>query len=86
MSKLLERETGAQHGVLVGWTSEDLGDKIALNIQTFANAQSRASDEMDRNTVFMTKSQAAVLANYLYKVAGTQPPPPRKNWLTSLIG
>jgi len=86
MPKAQLRQFAEHHGALVGWTSQDLGDRIVLNLQTFANTQDSASQMADRSAVFMTKSQAAVLANYLLKAAGMQPPTPRKRWFASLIG
>jgi hypothetical protein len=71
------------HGVLVGWSSQDLGGNMALNLQTFDRHR---RGQPDRNTVVMTRSQAAVLANYLLKVARMAPPPRKKGWLASLFG
>lgn len=67
-------------GVLVGWNSQDLGTKIVLKVQTFAPFGGAARSGTDDTFIHMTKSQAAVLANYLFKMAGTQPPPKPSGW------
>lgn len=75
-----------RHGVLVGWTSQDVGDSMILSLQTFDHGTHAAGEKPDRSTVVMTRSQAAVLANYLLRAARMAPPPRRKGWLASLFG
>lgn len=64
-----------QHGALVGWTHEDLGDRVMVCMQS---QRSRADDDVDTVQYLMTKNQAVVLANYLFKISGRLPAPPRK--------
>lgn len=74
-----------RHGVLVGWTSQDLGRQVMLDLQTFARSGWEAHGSPDHSRVIMTRSQATVLANHLLKVARASPPPRRRGWLASLF-
>lgn len=74
-----------RHGVLVGWSSQDLGSNIMLDLQTFARSSWKERETPDHTFIFMTRSQAAVLANSLLKISGSTPPPRRKGWLRSLF-
>ena len=74
-----------RHGVLVGWSSQDLGSTIMLDLQTFEKANWEANEKPDHMLVFMTRSQAAVLANNLLRISGSSPPPRRRGWLRSLF-
>jgi hypothetical protein len=72
-------------GVLVGWSSRDLGPNIVLELQTFGKDGWDAGDEPEDLRLFLTRSQAAVLANHLLQVSGAQRPRQRSNWLRSLF-
>lgn len=65
-------------GALVGWESDDLGDRIVLRLQSVRSAHRRAGGGARSFSYFLTKSQAAVLGNYLFRVAGQTPPAPRR--------
>ena len=64
-------------GALVGWTHQDLGERIMLRLQSKHRAADDGSD-LDEFLYLMTKSQAAVLANYLYGISGKLPQPKRR--------
>jgi hypothetical protein len=72
-------------GVLVGWSSQNVGANILLDLQTFEETNWSAGDDPGHTRVFMTRSQAAVLANHLLKVSGSLPPTRRKSLLASLF-
>lgn len=78
-------EHDERHGVLVGWTSQNLGSNIMIDLQTFEKSTWDAGAKPDHNRIFMTCSQAAVLANHLLKVSGSLPPTRRRRWLGSLF-
>lgn len=71
--------------VLVGWASRDLGPNILLELQTFEKKGWDSGDEPDNARFFLTRSQAAVLANHLLQVSGAQRPARRSGWLGSLF-
>lgn len=81
----MENAVNDRHGVLVGWTSQDLGEQVVLNIQTFDRKGWEDDDLPLLNTVLMTKSQAAMLANYLMNMIEPRQPR-RRGWLASLFG
>lgn len=74
-------------GALVGWESEDLGDRIVLRMQSVRSAHRRQAGDVQRFSYFLTKNQAVVLGNYLFDVAGqTRPLPRPRGWLRRLLG
>ena len=74
-----------RHGVLVGWTSQNLGSNIMVELQTFDRSNWAEGATPDHTRIFMTCSQAAVLANHLLKVSGALPPTRRRKWLGPLF-
>ncbi|WP_404482389.1 hypothetical protein [Novosphingobium sp. BL-52-GroH] len=81
----MQHDAGNRFGVLVGWTSQDLGARMMLAIQTYERATWEEGEEPLLTHVMMTKSQATVLANYLLKASGAIPPP-RRRWLAAIFG
>lgn len=65
-------------GALVGWTHQDLGDKVLLRMQSKHAADAEQSDPVDEFHYIMTKNQAAVLANYLFTISGRLPQAKRR--------
>lgn len=66
------------HGALVGWTHEDLGERVMVCLQS--KRTGNAQDEVDEVRYLMTKNQAAVLANHLFALSGRLPQPKRRRW------
>jgi hypothetical protein len=61
------------HGALVGWEHHDFGDgRIVLLLQT--RQDSGDPENVHTLATLMTKSQATVLGNFLFQVAGQEPP------------
>jgi hypothetical protein len=82
-----EREHGDTFGVLVGWTHTEFNGRLDLRLQTLQSTRREADDVPDSHHFMMTRSQAAVLANYLYQISGQTPPIPRKRgWLRRMLG
>ena len=74
------REQGALEGfgALVGWTHENLGDRVVVRLQSTRKAGLAPEEAPDEFRYFMTKNQAVVLANYLYSISDRLPQPRRK--------
>jgi hypothetical protein len=66
------------HGALVGWTYEDLGERVMVCLQSKRSGS--AAGEADEVRYLMTKNQAAVLANALFTMSGRIPAPKRRRW------
>ena len=66
------------HGALVGWTHQDLGNRILLGIETLEGPSGAEPREPDILRILMTKNQAGVLGEYLTKVSGFTPPSTRR--------
>ncbi|MGN6495975.1 MAG: hypothetical protein ACTHK5_01355 [Tsuneonella sp.] len=72
----------APFGVLVGWDHQDLGDRVMVRLQSTQAPGLGADKRLDEFRYFMTKNQAAVLANFLFDVSGRIKPAERKRtWL-----
>ena len=61
------------YGALVGWTHQDLGERLVVRMQSKQRFSGDDSDEIDEYHYVMTKNQAAVLANYLFSISGRLP-------------
>ncbi|MGN3974980.1 hypothetical protein [Tsuneonella sp. SYSU-LHT278] len=72
----VETEPFEQFGALVGWTHEDFGDRVMVKVQSKRPGSS--GTRVDEVRYFMTKNQAAVLANYLFSISGRLPQPAKK--------
>jgi hypothetical protein len=81
----MQDETGERFGVLVGWQSADLGDRMVLEIQTVERATWENGEKPFLTKIMITNNQATVLANYLLKASGSIPPP-RRRWMARLFG
>jgi hypothetical protein len=71
----LDKET---YGVLVGWSHHPMGGRLDLKLQCVQSTRDLKQDAIDSHHFVMTREQAAVLANYLFKIADASPPPRRK--------
>lgn len=75
------------HGALVGWSHQDLGDKVLLRIETVNSPEAAHDYTPDVLRVLLTKQQASVLGNYLFELSGQTPPRPRdRRLLKRLFG
>lgn len=62
------------HGALVGWSHQDLGDKILLRVETVSSPEAAHDHTPDTLRVLLTRQQAGVLGNYLFEISGFAPP------------
>ena len=70
-------------GVLVGWTHREFNGRLGLNLQTIESTRVAQADAVDTHHFLLTKSQAAVLANFLLKISGQTPPRARRRGVLS---
>lgn len=73
-------------GVLVGWAHHSFNNKVDLTLQCVQSTRRDNAREIDDHHIVMTPQQAAVLANYLYKLSGQTPPVQRKGFFRRLLG
>lgn len=78
-----ERES---YGVLVGWSHHTMGNRIDLKLQSVQSTRNLKQDEIDEHHFVMTREQATVLANYLFKITEQTPPRPRRGLLARWFG
>ena len=75
------------YGALVGWAHSEFKDRLNLKLQSIDPARQASGEEVDSHYFLMTRSQAAVLANYLFQISGQTPPRRRRRgWLARLWG
>ena len=79
--------TSDDFGVLVGWTSQDLGDRIILRLQSVRSSKQRAANDVHNFRYYISMDQAPLLGNYLFQVSGQSAPRRRKrSWISKLLG
>jgi hypothetical protein len=66
-------------GALIGWSHENLGDKVMVKLQSTRSPHLEPDEAVDEFRYFMTKNQAVVLANYLYAISDRLPQK-RRRW------
>jgi biofilm regulator BssS len=59
-----------QPGALVGWSSQDLGDRILLRLENVTSPPPYERDDVHCATLLLNKQQAVLLGEYLYKASG----------------
>ena len=74
------------YGVLVGWAHRSINNRLDLTLQCIESTRRAERHEPDDHHIVMTPQQAAVLANYLYKISGQTPPVRRKGFFRRLFG
>ena len=75
------------HGALVGWTHQDLGNKVLLCVESVRTMEAAKKHDPDILRIMLTKKQAAVLGNFLTMISGETPPDPHERSLfTRLFG
>lgn len=75
------------HGALVGWTAQNLGERVALNMQSVTKPPPHTKDDVHDFHFLLDRQQAIQLGYFLFKVTGETPPPSRKpGFLGKLFG
>lgn len=54
------------YGVLVGWTSQDLGERLVLRLQTVTKPPPYSDEDVHKLHLMMDKQQAVQLGNNLF--------------------
>ena len=72
------QEPQESYGVLVGWSHRDINGRLDLKLQTTRSTRRGKPGDPDAHHVILTRSQAAVLANYLLQIADATPPRRRR--------
>jgi hypothetical protein len=76
-----------RYGVLVGWTTQDLGERLILRVQTVTKPPPHTAEDVASTVVLLSKTQAVQLGNNLFRVSGETAPARRKrSWLDKLLG
>jgi len=75
------------YGALVGWTSEDLGPRMVLRLQSVTKPPPHEDEDIHASHYLMDKQQAVQLATFLFRVTGrTAPRKTKRSWLDRLTG
>lgn len=77
--------TTTSYGALVGWTSDDLNDRIMLRLESFDAQDHRDPDDIHTHHLLMTKNQAVQLSNYLLNQIGEAAPRRKRGLLRRLF-
>jgi len=71
-------------GALVGWKMDDLGKRMVLHMQTMHRTEEEEKEVRER-AILLDRSQAVLLANYIYEMTW-QSKPQRRSILQSIFG
>lgn len=75
------------YGTLVGWTTQDLGSKVVIRLQSVTTPTPHSESDVHSAYFMMDKNQAVQLGDCLYELAGQRAPATRKRfWLRRLFG
>lgn len=74
------------YGVLVGWKSQDLHDRIILRVQSVRKPPPHTEDDVHHSVYMLDKNQAVQLGHYLFQVSGQTKPSARPGLLARLFG
>ena len=72
-------------GALVGWTSQDLGHRITLRMQSVTTPPPHYRGDVLSHFYLMDKNQAVQLAHHLLEQAGTSPPRQRRGMAARIL-
>jgi biofilm regulator BssS len=74
------------HGALVGWTSQNLGGRLVLRLQSVTKPAPHSQDDVHSFYFVMDENQAVQLGNYLFELTGQTAPRKRKrSWFDRLL-
>lgn len=71
---------GPDHGALVGWRTEDLGDRMVLKLESVTTPPPHHAGDVRDFLYLLTKQQAVQLATELFRLSGATPPAGRRGW------
>jgi hypothetical protein len=75
------------YGALVGWTSQDLGNRLLLRLESVTTAAPHTAGDVNSFYFVMDKNQAVQLGNNLFELAGQMAPRKHKrSWLDRVVG
>ena len=73
-------------GILLGWKHQSFDGKLVVQLQMRAPSGTQQDGAYHTNDIFMTPSQALVLAEYLTKIAGGRWPVHKRSLWRRLLG
>jgi len=83
----MEQRAKLDHGALVGWTGQNLGSRIALNMQSVTKPPPHSRDDVHDFHFILDRQQAIQLGYFLFQITGETPPSKRKrSVLDKLLG
>ena len=83
----MEAETHVDHGALVGWKGQNLGERIVLTMQSVTTPPPHERGDVNDFLFMLDRQQAVQLGYFLFKITGETPPPKRKRGvLDKLLG
>ena len=61
-------------GALVGWTHQDLGERVMLRLESLHSGEQADRSSPDLTRLLLTRQQAALLGSYLVELSGHDRP------------
>jgi len=80
------RPAPISYGAFVGFSFEEFGQRLVLNLQTLKSTRADSPGDIDSHYFVMSRRQAAILADRLYRATGeSRPARPRRKLLGGLF-
>ncbi|MFN2099691.1 hypothetical protein [Altererythrobacter sp. MF3-039] len=70
----MDTQTQVDHGALVGWTGQDLGQRVVLTMQSVTKPPPHGADDVHDFLFMMDRKQAVQLGYYLFQLTGEAAP------------
>lgn len=74
------------HGALVGWTAQRLGDRLILRLQSVTKPPPHDDQDIAVRHIMMDRQQALQLGHFLFEMFDESKPAKRAGWLARLLG
>ncbi len=83
----MDSQAQVDHGALVGWTGQNLGQRVVLTMQSVTKPPPHEADDVNDFLFMMDRKQAVQLGYYLFQLTGEAAPAKQKRgMLEKLFG
>ena len=74
-----------EHGALVGWTAQRLGERLVLRMQSVTTPPPREARDIAVRHLMMDRQQALQLGHFLFEMFDESKPPKRLGWFRRFL-
>lgn len=74
-----------EHGALVGWTAQRLGDRLVLRLQSVTRPPPHDAKDISVRHIMMDRQQALQLGHFLFEMFDESKPEKRLGWFRRFL-